>query len=133
MKIWNKGTDNDARIDAFTVGNDRELDLMLAPYDIEGSIAHITMLSRCGLIPAEELPALKAALEELRDEALQGNFVIRGEDVHSASKDTCTIRTRAPSGISVPGRSGNDSFTSFNLSLSEKICYLCNLWKRTKT
>ena len=45
MKIWDKGFDNDARVDAFTVGKDRELDLLLAPYDIEGTMAHITMLS----------------------------------------------------------------------------------------
>ena len=34
-KIWDKGFDNDALIDRFTVGRDRELDLMLAPYDIK--------------------------------------------------------------------------------------------------
>ena len=43
-KIWDKGFDNDALIDRFTVGRDRELDLMLAPYDIMGTAAHITMI-----------------------------------------------------------------------------------------
>ena len=46
-KLWDKGYDEDARIDAFTVGRDRELDLELAPYDILGTMAHITMLWIC--------------------------------------------------------------------------------------
>ena len=83
MKIWNKGFDNDPRIDAFTVGRDRELDLLLAPYDIEGSMAHIQMLAEVGLLEADELAALLPALEKLRQEALEGRFVIHGEDVHS--------------------------------------------------
>ena len=54
-KIWDKGFDNDPRIDAFTVGKDRELDLLLAPYDIEGTMAHIKMLSEVGLLESGEL------------------------------------------------------------------------------
>ena len=83
MKIWDKGFDNDPRIDAFTVGKDRELDLLLAPYDIEGTIAHITMLSEVGLLEADELAQLLPQLEKLRQEALEGRFTISGEDVHS--------------------------------------------------
>lgn len=82
-KIWDKGFDNDPQIDAFTVGKDRELDLLLAPYDIEGTMAHITMLSEVGLLEADELSQLLPALEKLRQEALQGQFKIHGEDVHS--------------------------------------------------
>ena len=70
MKIWNKGFDDDARVDAFTVGKDRELDLLLAPFDIEGTMAHITMLSEAGLLPADDLARLLPALEELHQEAL---------------------------------------------------------------
>jgi argininosuccinate lyase len=83
MKIWNKGFDNDAQIDAFTVGRDRELDLLLAPFDIEGTLAHITMLSEVGLLPAEDLALLRPELEKLHQEALEGRFTISGEDVHS--------------------------------------------------
>ena len=82
-KIWDKGFDNDPQIDAFTVGKDRELDLLLAPYDIEGTMAHITMLSEVGLLEADELSQLLPDLEKLRQEALQGQFEIHGEDVHS--------------------------------------------------
>ena len=83
MKIWDKGFDNDPRIDAFTVGKDRELDLLLAPYDIEGTMAHITMLSEVGLLEADELAQLLPQLEKLRQDALEGRFTISGEDVHS--------------------------------------------------
>ena len=83
MKIWNKGFDNDAEIDAFTVGRDRELDLLLAPFDIEGTLAHITMLSEVGRLPAEDLALLRPELEKLHQEALEGRFTISGEDVHS--------------------------------------------------
>ena len=83
MKIWDKGADNDPRIDAFTVGHDRELDLLLAPYDIEGTMAHITMLCEQGLLPKEDWEALMPALEALRQEALEGRLEIHGEDIHS--------------------------------------------------
>ncbi len=83
MKIWDKGFDNDPRIDQFTVGRDRELDLLLAPYDIEGTMAHITMLSEVGLLSKEDLEKLLPELGKIRQEALEGRFVIHGEDVHS--------------------------------------------------
>ena len=83
MKIWDKGFDSDARIDAFTVGRDRELDLLLAPFDIEGTIAHITMLCEQGLLSKADFDSLKPALEALLEEAREGRFSIEGEDVHS--------------------------------------------------
>ena len=83
MKIWDKGYDNAPEVDAFTVGKDRELDLLLAPYDIEGTLAHIGMLLKVGLLEADDYARLKPALEALHQEALEGRFVIHGEDVHS--------------------------------------------------
>ena len=104
MKIWDKGFDNNAAVDAFTVGRDRELDLLLAPYDIEGTMAHITMLSEVGLLPKEDLEALLPELEKLRREALEGRFVIHGEDVHSEVEERL-----GPLGRKVhTGRSRND-------------------------
>ena len=104
MKIWNKGFDNDAQIDAFTVGRDRELDLLLAPYDIEGTMAHIRMLTEVGLLETDELAQLLPALEKLRQEALEGRFEIHGEDVHSEVEERL-----GPLGKKVhTGRSRND-------------------------
>ena len=85
MKLWDKGFEPDKMIENFTVGQDRELDLRLARYDVEGSMAHIRMLESIGLIEKEELPVLLAALEQIRQEILDGNFIIEEgiEDVHS--------------------------------------------------
>ena len=85
MKLWNKGFEPDKAIEEYTVGNDRVLDLRLAQYDIEGSMAHIKMLETIGLLEKSELEQLLVALSELLEEAKKGNFVIEEgvEDVHS--------------------------------------------------
>ena len=62
MKLWSKGFEPDKLIEEFTVGRDRELDLRLAKYDVEGSMAHIRMLESIGLLEKEELTVLLAAL-----------------------------------------------------------------------
>ena len=84
-KLWDKGYDEDARIDAFTVGQDRVLDLELAPYDILGTMAHITMLEKVGLLPKADLEALLPELKALYSSAMEGKFIIEDdvEDVHS--------------------------------------------------
>lgn len=85
MKLWEKGIDVDAAIEKFTIGKDRELDTWLAPYDIIGSIAHVTMLESVGLISRDELPQLLEELKKLYGETLQSGFLIEEgvEDVHS--------------------------------------------------
>ena len=85
MKLWEKGIPVNEAIEAFTVGKDRELDLYLAPYDILGSMAHVTMLESVGLIQKDELPVLLNALKKLYHQAESGNFVIEDgvEDIHS--------------------------------------------------
>ena len=108
MKIWNKGFDNDAQIDAFTVGRDRELDLMLAPFDIEGTIAHITMLSQVGLLSADDLALLLPELRQLHQEALDGEFTISGEDVHSEVEARLTQKLGEVGKKVHTGRSRND-------------------------
>jgi len=85
MKLWDKGIDVNKAIERFTVGKDRELDLYLAPYDIIGSIAHVTMLESVGLIEENELPSLLGELKKLYKLAVSGDFSIDEgiEDVHS--------------------------------------------------
>jgi argininosuccinate lyase len=137
MKLWDKGFDNDAQIDAFTVGKDRELDLMLAPFDIEGTMAHITMLSEVGLLPAEDLAKLLPVLEELRQEALEGRFTIQGEDVHSEVEARLTERLGDLGKKVHTGRSRNDQvaldvklFTRARIRTTvEKVARLFNLFQ----
>jgi argininosuccinate lyase len=85
MKLWDKGFKEDEKIDRFTVGNDREMDLYLAQYDIMGTMAHITMLESVGLLEKSELDMLLPELKQLYSDAQKGNFVIEDgiEDVHS--------------------------------------------------
>ena len=85
MKLWEKNFEVNAEIDRFTVGRDRELDLLLAPFDVLGSMAHITMLEQIGLLEADELRQLLAALRDIYATCQRGDFVIEDgiEDVHS--------------------------------------------------
>lgn len=85
MKLWDKGYNVDDKIDKFTVGLDRELDLHLAPFDIMGTMAHITMLESVGLLKKDELDVLLKELKNIYAEAIKGNFIIEDdiEDVHS--------------------------------------------------
>lgn len=85
MKLWDKGLPTAEAVHRFTVGNDREMDRRLAPFDIQGTKAHVTMLASCGLLPADELPGLIKALETLEAEAIHSDFAIpvELEDIHS--------------------------------------------------
>ncbi len=85
MKLWQKNIPIDQKIDAFTVGNDREMDLILAPYDCEASIAHANMLAHIGLLTQEEADQLVSALVEIQKSAVDGLFTIEPEfeDMHS--------------------------------------------------
>ena len=83
--LWNKGTSATEAVDRFTVGNDRVLDLRLARYDVQGSRAHIKMLEHIGLLGADELKALDAALARIAERIEAGDFVLEPdvEDIHS--------------------------------------------------
>ena len=85
MKLWQKGAAAHERVDHFTVGKDRESDLVLAEYDCQASIAHANMLAKIGLITAEEATQLSTALKEIQQQAKEGQFTIEDEfeDMHS--------------------------------------------------
>jgi len=85
MKIWDKGIETDKRIEAFTVGEDREWDRRLAPFDLRASIAHALMLGETGLISQEESSDLVSGLERIEVEMKSAEWLISDsfEDVHS--------------------------------------------------
>jgi len=85
MKLWDKGFSIDTQIENFTVGNDREIDIHIAKYDVQASLAHATMLASIGIISKEELIELKEGLNKLSQDIENGTFVIEDsfEDVHS--------------------------------------------------
>lgn len=110
MKLWDKGFEPDKMIEEFTVGNDRQLDLRLARYDVEGSMAHICMLESIGLLQADELEMLLAALADIREAIDRGEFTIEEgvEDVHSQVEFMLTARLGDLGKKIHSGRSRND-------------------------
>ena len=110
MKLWDKGYKIDDAIERFTIGKDKELDLLLAPYDILGTMAHVTMLESVGLLSKQDLDVLLPALRELYAEAQAGNFVIEEgiEDVHSQVELMLTRRLGEVGKKVHTGRSRND-------------------------
>lgn len=85
MKLWDKGFNTDKKIDHFTVGNDRELDLVLAKYDVIASKTHAKMLGKVGLITEVESKALISELDSIAKSIEKGDFTIEDsfEDMHS--------------------------------------------------
>ena len=83
-KLWQKNVELNKEIEKFTVGKDRELDVFLAPYDVLGSMAHITMLESINLLTSSELEVLLKELKNIYRLAESGKFVIEDgvEDVH---------------------------------------------------
>ena len=85
MKLWDKGYDIDRFTEEFTIGKDRELDVMLAKADVLGNMAHLKMLHHIGLISDGELKDLAQGLKDIFAEIEQGKFHIEAgiEDIHS--------------------------------------------------
>ena len=109
-KLWDKGYGIDRLIEQFTVGNDRQLDLRLARYDVQGTLAHIEMLQTIGLLEAGELAVLTTELHRIADDIERGDFTIEEgiEDVHSEVEHLLTRRLGAIGKKIHSGRSRND-------------------------
>lgn len=110
QKLWQKNTGIDGKIEQFTVGKDRELDLYLAKYDILGSMAHTVMLESIGLLTTEELRVLLDELRSLYRLAEREEFVIEEgvEDVHSQVELMLTRKLGDVGKKIHSGRSRND-------------------------
>jgi argininosuccinate lyase len=94
VKLWEKGIELNKKIEEFTIGCDHELDLLFAKYDVLGSIAHIIMLQKVGLLSKDELALLHKELIIIYHEIEKGEFVIENgiEDVHSQVEFLLTKR-----------------------------------------
>lgn len=110
QKLWEKSVQVNEKIDRFTVGRDRELDLYLAKHDVLGSMAHITMLESIGLLTAGELEVLLEELRNIYASAEAGDFVIEDgiEDVHSQVELMLTRKLGDVGKKIHSGRSRND-------------------------
>jgi len=85
MKLWQKDIQSLQSVEKFTVGNDRELDIYLAPFDVLGSLAHVKMLGSIGLLSKDELDKLELELKNIYHLIQKGNFKLDDgvEDIHS--------------------------------------------------
>ena len=110
MKLWEKSVQVDKDIERYTIGQDREMDLYLAPYDVLGSMAHITMLESIGLLTRDELDILLREMKLIYLDACEGRFVIEEgiEDVHSQVELLLTRRLGDIGKKIHSGRSRND-------------------------
>jgi argininosuccinate lyase len=126
MKLWSKSntTTNEA-IETFTVGRDRELDILLAEYDVLGSLAHGEMLAHIGLLTSEEWRDLQRELRSLYYEIQSGNFSIEQgvEDVHSQVEFLLTQRLGDTGKKIHSGRSRNDQ-----VAVDCKLFFRSELW-----
>lgn len=133
-KLWDKGIETDAFIEAFTVSKDRELDLVLAKYDVTGTIAHITMLESVGLLKKTELELLTDELNSILKNVIEpGDFEIEDgvEDVHSQIELMLT-RKMGDVGKKVhSGRSRNDQvLVDIRLFFRDEIKEIASLSKK---
>ena len=110
MKLWEKSTQVNKKIEKFTVGNDRMLDIYLAKYDILGSMAHILMLQSVGLLSSGELDVLLRELKNIYQLAVNDDFIIEEgvEDVHSQVELMLTRKLGDVGKKIHSGRSRND-------------------------
>lgn len=110
MKLWEKSVQVDKDIEKYTIGRDREMDLYLAPFDVLGSMAHITMLESIGLLTADELQMLLHEMKDIYRQAESGHFEIEEgiEDVHSQVELMLTRRLGDVGKKIHSGRSRND-------------------------
>ncbi len=124
MKLWDKGYTTAEKVEKFTVGNDRILDLKLAKYDVEASRAHAEMLEKTGLLTKDELQALQKGLDAIAQSIENDTFTIEEnfEDVHSKIEFELT-RTAGEAGKKIhTARSRNDQvLVALQLYLKDEI------------
>ena len=133
MKLWSKGLEPDKMIEEFPVGNDRELDLRLARYDVIGSIAHIRMLESIGLLKKEELDVLVKNLNDILAIIDKGDFKIAEgvEDIHSQIEFMLTERLGDIGKKIHSGRSRNDQvLVDLKLFMRDELRHIASATER---
>ncbi len=123
-RLWDKGAPLDARVLAYTAGEDHALDDRLVRYDVEGSIAHAQTLNAAGLLGDADLAALTAALREIGAAHARGEWrvTLEQEDGQTAIESMLTQRLGATGARIHLGRSRNDQvLTALRLYLRDAV------------
>jgi len=132
MKLWDKGLPTDQKIDMFTVGNDRQLDLVIAKYDIQATLAHAKMLHKIDLLSVEDISNITRELDVLSKQLEEGNFVIEEqfEDIHSKIEFELTSRIGNAGKKIHTARSRNDQvLVAMHLFLKDELLQIKSLVK----
>lgn len=134
-KLWETGDHQNKnktakKVEAFTVGNDYELDQTLVPYDIQASVVHAEALNSAGVLNKDELEKLTASLLEIKDIWEKGQFEImrEHEDMHTAIEVYLTERLGDLGKKIHTGRSRNDQvLTAVRLYEKERLSEITGL------
>ncbi|PCJ98968.1 MAG: argininosuccinate lyase [Flavobacteriaceae bacterium] len=129
MKLWDKGFSTDKKIDHFTVGNDRELDMLLAKYDVIASKAHAKMLGKIGLLSEKETSDLVTELNNIDKSIAEGTFIIEDsfEDMHSKIEFLLTEKLGDTGKKIHTARSRNDQvLVAMHLYLKDELTEIKN-------
>ena len=132
MKLWDKGFSTDKKIDHFTVGNDRELDLHLAKYDVIASKAHAKMLGKIGLLTEKETNELVSELDTIAAKIENGTFIIEKnfEDMHSKIEFQLTLALGNTGKKIHTARSRNDQvLVAMHLYLKDELAEIKSMTK----
>jgi len=132
MKLWDKGLPTDQKIDRFTVGNDRQLDLVIAKYDVLATLAHAKMLCKINLISDTEILDIEKELNKLLKDIETGDFVIEDqfEDVHSKIEFELTKNIGDAGKRIHTARSRNDQvLVAMHLYLKDELSQIKSLVK----
>jgi argininosuccinate lyase len=127
-RLWDKGTPLDARVLAYTAGEDYVLDNRLVRYDIKASIAHAEMLGVQGLLSSQDLGSIRQALTAIGEEHARGmwRITLEQEDCQTAIENLLTARVGAAGGRLHAGRSRNDQvLAALRLYLRDAADDLC--------
>lgn len=110
MKLWKKDIESSAIVEQFTVGRDLEYDIFLAPFDVQGSLAHTAMLASIGLLTNNEKQAIHQELKAIYSTMENGEFEMMPdvEDIHSQIEFMLTEKLGDVGKKIHSGRSRND-------------------------
>ncbi|MBG6132253.1 argininosuccinate lyase [Aquimarina sp. EL_43] len=130
MKLWDKGLPTDQKIDRFTVGNDRQLDMVIARYDVQATLVHAKMLHKINLLSDQEISEIEKELNILGREIEKGTFVIEDqfEDIHSKIEYELTQRIGDAGKRIHTARSRNDQvLVAMHLYMKEELLQIKSL------
>lgn len=105
-------------------------DKALAEEDIQGSLAHVSMLGKCGIVPAEDVETIKNGLNKVLDKIRAGEiqFSVSDEDIHMNIEKHLIEEIGAVGGKLHTGRSRNDQVaTDMHLYLRKRVVELTGL------